>query len=204
MENFNLSYIHEIDSYFDPELLDNYSFKIGSFDGKSFSEYPDDDEYMEAFNSLRRMIKRDMQNIIITRVNDLNNNDSLINELNTVIDTIDNGIDFDFMHGENFAFRTDKFLCFNNYENYVDEPEWGILGEDASTCETVVIIDNHLKNFYFIRTTKKICSASCSTTINAYQIKDRNVKKRIVNFKKELALTEHSDEEIQKILSLVS
>lgn len=204
MENFSLTYTHEVEDYFNPEVFHDYSFQSGHFDGKSFDDYPDEDEYMEAFNSFRRMIKRDMQNIIITRVNDLNNNDSLINELNTVIDTIDNGIDFDFMNGKNFAFRTDSFLCFNNYENYVDELEWGILGSDAKTFETIVIIDSHLKNFYFIRTSKKICSLTTSTTINAYQVKGKNIKKRKVNFKNGLTLIDHSEDEILKILSLVS
>lgn len=204
MQNFSLAYTHEIEDYFNPEIFHDYDFESGHFDGKYFSEYPDYDEYLESFNSLRKIIKRDMQNIIITRINDLNNNDGLISELNTIVDTIDNDIDFDFMQGINFAFRTDNFLCFNNHENYVDELEWGSFGSDACTCETIVIIDSHLRNFYFVRTTKKLCSASCSTTINAYQVKDKNVKRRKANFKNGLAFTEYSEEGIQKILSLVS
>lgn len=204
MENFSLTYTHEIEDYFNPEVFHDYDFESGYFEGEHFSRYSEYDDYLESFTSLRKIIKRDMQNIILTRVMDLNNNASLMDELNTIVETIDNGIDFDFVHGENFAFRTDDFLCFNNYENYVDELEWGSLGSDASTCETVVIIDSHLKNFYFVRTTKKLCSVTCSTTINAYQIKDRNVKKRKVNFKNGLILPDHSEEAIQKILSLVS
>ena len=186
MENFNLTYTHKIEEYFNPEVFDDY------------------DESLESFNSLRSIIKRDIQNIIVTRVNDLNNSGCLISELNTVIETIDNGIDFDFTHGENFAFKTDNFLCFNNFENYVDELEWGSLGDDACSYETIVIIDRHLKNFYFIRTKKKLSCGIESTTINSYQVKDKNVKKRKVNFKNGLYFTEHTDEGIQKMLSLAS
>ena len=204
MENFSLTYTHEVEDYFNPEVFHDYSFQSGHFDGKDFSKYLDYDEYLESFINFRKIIKRDIQSIINTRIKGLNNNEGLMNELNTVVETVDNGIDFDFMNGENFAFRTDAFLCFNNYENYVDELEWESLGSDAKSYETIVIIDSHLKNFYFIRTSKKICSLTTSTTINAYQVMGKNVKRRKVNFKNGLTLIDHSEEEILKILSLVS
>ncbi len=204
MENFNIAYNHIVDDYFNPDIFDDYVFENGYFDGLYFSDNNDVDVLLDAFNNLRSIIKRDIQSILEIRVKNLNNNSGLVRELNTIIDTIDNGIEFDIMHGNNFAFRTDKYLCFNNFEDYVDELEWGSLGEDASNHETVVIIDCHIKKFYFIRTTKKISSASCSTTINAYQIKDKNIKKSKVNFKNGLSFIEHSEEGIKKILSMVN
>lgn len=203
MENFNLAYNHIVENYFNPDILDDYDFENGYFDGLYLGEYSEAGIYLNTFNNLRSIIKRDMQKILEINVNSLNNNSGLVQELNTIIDTIDNGIDFDFMHGNNFAFMTDEYLCFNNFENYVDELEWDSLGEDASSRETVVIIDRHLRKFYFIRTTKKVSSASCSTTINAYQVRDKNVKKSKVNLKNGLSFIEHTDEGIKKVLSIL-
>ncbi len=206
MENFAFAYTHRIEDYFNPKFESYYDFEDGHFDGIDFSSSINIgyDECLSVIENFRSIIKRDMQDIIATRIDGLNNNGCLISELNTVIDTIDNGIDFDFTHGENFAFRTDNFLCFNNFENYVDELEWGSLGEDACSRETIVIIDCNLRSFYFIRTKRKLSCEVESTTINAYQVKGKNVKKRKVNFKNGLSFTERTDEGIQKMLSLVS
>ncbi len=203
MESFSLVYQLYNENYFAPEIEYDYGLSDGIFEGRKLNRWTEHDEYLALFEDLRKTIKRDMETVLETRIRYLNNNAGLVQELNTVIQTIDNGIDFDFVSGDNFAFRTDNYLCFNNFENYVDELELGSLGEDASTCETIVIMDCHLKRFYFIRTTKKMLSASQSTTINAYYIKDRNVKKRKVNIKCDLPMREYTDEGIQKMLSLL-
>lgn len=203
MECFCLSYYRNYDDYFDPSMDCNYLFENGFYEGRILDRWKDYDDYLDLFNNLRKIIKRDFENILESRIRNLNNNTALVQEFNTVINTIDNGIDFDFLSGYNYAFLTDNYLCFNNFENHVDELELGTFGEDAHSCETIIILDCHLKSFYFIRTTKKVLSVSQSTTINAYYIKDKNIKRGKLNIKGGLSLKDCTDEGIQNILKLI-
>lgn len=152
---------------------------------------------------LRNMIEEDCERIIETRIRYLNNNESLLEELWLLHDTINNGTDFNGYWGHNFFFRTDQYLCFNNYEILFDKDliEFTYVN-DPSYDETIVIFDNHLKNYYFVRK-KQYPEEAESATVNAYQIKDHNIKKRKVNFKRGLQLEEYNDQGIEKMLSKV-
>lgn len=209
MQKTLLSYTHYVEDPFNPEApeFDNlYWFKDGMYDGADISGgcCLEGDEDLSYLKEIREIIKRDMNKILECYIRKLNNNDGLVKELENLIESIDNGQDYNFFSNHNYFLVTDNYLCFNNFENFIDELELGALGSDAETYETIVIIDQHIKNFYFIRITNKLLAVAESTTINAYSIKDKNVKKRKVNFKKRLTLSEYTDEGIKKILRMVA
>lgn len=202
MQNFSLSYYYHYDDPFNPEYDSWYEFEDGSYDGKEVDLHTDEEEFLSYVKEIREIIKRDMNRIRNKCVFDLNNGACLIKELDILIDTIDNGLEYDFSHGHNFFFFTDNYLCFNNYENFVDELELGELGGEAATHETIAIVDRSYKNFYFVRIKTKVLEAVKSTTVNAYSLKDGNVKKSKVNLKRELRLQGYNDEGIKKLLSI--
>lgn len=202
MQELSLSYCVHIDNYFDPQIP-YYEFEDGFYDDREINAQTDYEEVLSLVNELRVVIKKDFLNILETRIKCLNNNEGLIKEFHRLIDTIDNGIDIDVCSGQNFFFLTDNYLCFNNFENYVDELMLGELGSDAKTYETIVIVDVHLKSFYFVRMTRRILAEAESATINAFLVKDNNVKKRKVNFKSPVELVDYTDSGIKKILALL-
>lgn len=203
MQKFFLSYHYRVDDPFYPEYESWYDIENGIYEGKSISFYTKAENLLSYVKDIRKFIKKDMEGILTCRIRDLNNSDCLVKELNTLIETIDNTVEYDFHHGHNFFFLTDNYLCFNNFENFVDELELGELGADAKTYETIVIVDRSYNNYYFIRTTKKVLAVEESTTINAYSIKDNNVKKSIVKLKKKLDLQEYTDDGLKKVLKYI-
>lgn len=206
MQNLSLSYSVHVDNYFEPQNdVDSpyYEFDDGIYDGREINGQTDYDEVLSFVKELRSIIKKDFLNILETKIRYLNNNAGLVKEFNKLIDTIDNGIDFDVCSGRNFFFLTSNYLCFNNFENYIDELMLGELGSDAKTYETIVIVDVHLKSFYFVRMTRRMLALAESATINAFLVKDNNVKKRKVNFKSPVELVDYTDSGIKKILALL-
>lgn len=207
MQSFSISYDVYVENYFEPTDDVAFScdqFETGISDGKAIDLQSDDEVVLAHIQEIRSIIKKDFINILESRIKYLNNNKRLLEEFKQLIETIDNRIEFDAHHGNNFLFLTDNYLCFNNYENYVDEFLLGALGSEAETYETIVIIDVHFKKFYFVRITRKMLVEAESTTINAFEIKDNNVKQRKVNLKSGVKLTEHNDVGIEKVLSLLA
>lgn len=203
MQNFCISYHCNVEDIFNPKFEICYDF-AGVYNRKVLDSYTTDEQFLLYVKYIRETIQNDIEKIRNGYIKNLNNNHSLINELDNLLVTINNGCEYDHFHNNNFFFLTDNYLCFNNYENFIDELEWGSLGDEAESYETIVIIERNFKKFYFVRITRKLVSLAESATINFYYVKDGNIGKYKVNFKNAISINEYTDEGVEKILKLLN
>lgn len=136
--------------------------------------------YLAQIKEVKKIILRDIRKIIDYRLRDLENSDSLIENLEVLLDTYDNGVDnvgtSCFARDiTNFITLTDSYLCFNNIENSVDDDEYFALYGDINIFESIVLIDRKFKNYHFINMTTEVATNKTKTMIESFQINGREV-----------------------------
>lgn len=210
MEKFKLSYLYTKWNYLSDNSWIDISFSDHLvYNGKEIEDddFDDIEDLFEYVSEIKQIIKKDMERIRDYRISKLENNDAIMVELNILIDTIDNEVSCDCEQGNNFLFLTDHYLCFNNFENEVDAMMLGELGEEAETYETIVIVDRDYKNFYFVRTTRKLLNKTVRTTVSKFSINGNKVISKISeSYSKtsesysKIKFYQYDEEEIKKLL----
>lgn len=125
----------------------------------------------------------------------------MTSEIQNVIDTYNNGVDYTPNNDSNFITLTDDYLYFNNIENEIDELLLGLLDrEEAFVYETAVIVNRNYKEFYFIKKATNVLSAEEKYEVKAFSIAAGKVQEKVFNQKVDTYSEKYDREDINKVL----
>lgn len=198
MDKFKIVYDHFVEDYFNPDFWDYYDFQEVLDSSKD--SYDDIGCYLNEIQDIRNVIISDFKRILEHRVIGKKNSEKLEEEIRVLVDTYDNGVDYDIDGGHNFLFLTDDYLCFNNYENEIDELLFGELGDESELFNTIVIVDRSYKTFYFIKKSINMANAKVKIDARTYKIGEDKIVSRKVSLKSRQEFQDYSEEEIRKTI----
>lgn len=205
MENINLVYRHFVDNYLDMDSGEAYYDyeTLKGIDVLDDSQFENDfvlEEILDVKRTIIRDFKRILENVICLK----KNNELLANEMEIVIDTYNNGIDYDMDSNVNFITLTEDYLYFNNIENAIDDSLLGSLDEDeAIIYETIIIVNRKYTEFYFMTKTTNILTAEESMTVKAFEIIEDTIKSKVFETKIDTEGKNYDQLEIGKILTKI-
>lgn len=202
MENFRIVYYHLTDNYLDVDDTTFYLYeKLDGTDVDTFNDIWDDKKILKLISDYRKVIIKDFERYLKYVVKQLDNNEGLSSEMQNIIDTYNNGVDYTPNNDSNFITLTDDYLYFNNVENEIDELLLGSLdSEEAFIYETAVIVKRDYKEFYFITKAINILTIDEKYVVKAFSIADGKVQEKVFNQKVETYSEEYDREDIEKVL----
>lgn len=205
MENFCIVYNHHVDDYFDPFFSDSYEVKkIEGIVFDSSVEF-DDKAFLDGVSNIKKIIMQDFRRVLENIICLKNNSDTLVEEIERLLVTYDNDVDYSVDFFTNFIVLTDHYLYFNNMEDVIDEALFGVFGEDSETHCTTVIVDRSFSNFFFIHTTTNIFDESKKTNIKSFVVsKDEMIQSFMAACSEDFSDCDYSEEGIQKVIKTVS
>lgn len=172
MENICIQYEHEVEDYYNPNnIRDNYYFDSNK----------DTFNFLEEVDDFRKVIIKDFSRVLNYIIKYKKDSEELCEEINKLMNTYLNDVDFNLNGGFNFIILEDNYLCFNNIENYVDEFIWDALADEACVYETIVLVKRDFKEFYFIRKTTKIDDLEDIIEIKKFSVLEDEVLTEKVN-----------------------
>lgn len=205
MRNFSIVYSRKTDDYFDVE---NTSLFWGEkFDGTDYEKYLDTsedfdpEELYKIIREYRAIIVKDFERYLKYIIPSLKNTEGLAFEMQNVVDTLNNGIDYTIDDDYNFLILTDEYLYLNNIENAIDDLLLGSLDKDeAFIYITTVIVNRNYKEFYFITKGKNLLTVEENCVVKAYSIVDGKVSEKIFKQNVDTESENYSDEDMEKLL----
>lgn len=172
MENICIQYEHEVEDYYNPNnIMDNYYFDSNK----------DTFNFLEEVDDFRKVIIKDFSRVLNYIIKYKKDSEELCEEINKLMNTYLNDVDFNLNGGFNLIILEDNYLCFNNIENYVDEFIWDALADEACVYETIVLVKRDFKEFYFIRKTTKIDDLEDIIEIKKFSVLEDEVLTEKVN-----------------------
>lgn len=202
MENFRIVYYHLTDNYLDVDDTTLYWYeKLDGTDVDTYHDIWDDKKILKLIADYRKIIVKDFERYLKYVVKKLNNNEGLTLEMQNVIDTYNNGVDYTPNNDSSFITLTDDYLYFNNVENEIDELLLGSLDrEEAFVYETAVIVKRDYKEFYFITKATNVLSVEEKYEVKAFSIADGKVQEKVFERKVDTYSEEYDREDIEKVL----
>lgn len=202
MENFRIVYYHLTDNYLDVDDTTLYWYeKLDGTDVDTYHDIWDDKKILKLIADYRKIIVKDFERYLKYVVKKLNNNEGLTLEMQNVIDTYNNGVDYTPNNDSSFITLTDDYLYFNNIENEIDELLLGSLDrEEAFIYETVVIVKRDYKEFYFITKATNVLSVEEKYEVKAFSIVDSKVQEKVFKQKVDTYSEEYDREDIKRVL----
>lgn len=202
MENFRIVYYHLTDNYLDVDDTTLYWYeKLDGTDVDTYHDIWDDKKILKLIADYRKIIVKDFERYLKYVVKKLNNNEGLTLEMQNVIDTYNNGVDYTPNNDSSFITLTDDYLYFNNIENEIDELLLGSLDrEEAFIYETAVIVKRDYKEFYFITKATNVLSVEEKYEVKAFSIVDGKVQEKVFKQKVDTYSEEYDREDIEKVL----
>lgn len=202
MENFRIVYYHLTDNYLDVDDTTLYWYeKLDGTDVDTYHDIWDDKKILKLIADYRKIIVKDFERYLKYVVKKLNNNEGLTLEMQNVIDTYNNGVDYTPNNDSSFITLTDDYLYFNNIENEIDELLLGSLDrEEAFIYETVVIVKRDYKEFYFITKATNVLSVEEKYEVKAFSIVDGKVQEKVFKQKVDTYSEEYDREDIKRVL----
>lgn len=205
MRNFSIVYSRKTDDYFDVE--NNSLFWGEKFDGTDYEKYLDasedfdSEELYKIIREYRAIIVKDFERYLKYIIPLLKNTEGLAFEMQNVVDTLNNGVDYTIDDDYNFLILTDEYLYFNNIENAIDDLLLGSLDKDeAFIYITTVIVNRNYKEFYFITKGKNLLTVEENCVVKAYSIVDGKVSEKIFKQNVDTESENYSDEDMEKLL----
>lgn len=202
MENFRIVYYHLTDNYLDVDDTTLYWYeKLDGTDVDTYHDIWDDKKILKLIADYRKIIVKDFERYLKYVVKKLNNNEGLTLEMQNVIDTYNNGVDYTPNNDSSFITLTDDYLYFNNIENEIDELLLGSLDrEEAFIYETAVIVKRDYKEFYFITKATNVLSVEEKYEVKAFSIVDGKVQEKVFKQKVDTYSEEYDREDIKRVL----
>lgn len=202
MENFRIVYYHLTDNYLDVDDTTLYWYeKLDGTDVDTYHDIWDDKKILKLIADYRKIIVKDFERYLKYVVKKLNNNEGLTLEMQNVIDTYNNGVDYTPNNDSSFITLTDDYLYFNNVENEIDELLLGSLDrEEAFVYETSVIVKRDYKEFYFITKATNVLSVEEKYEVKDFSIADGKVQEKVFERKVDTYSEEYDREDIEKVL----
>lgn len=210
MENFNIVFKKVRDFsgdsyYYEWEGLKKYPYCF-SFIDDSLKE---EQFYLDQVKEVKEIILRDIRRIMDYHLSDLENSDTLMENLEVLLETYDNGIDgvdttyFD-RDITNFIILNDSYLSFNNIQNNVDDDDYFALYGDVIIYESIVLMDRNFKNYHFIHMATDVATNKTKTTIESFQINGRKVISDKSSYRGRFLLSDYSETTPQKIIKRIT
>lgn len=204
MENIKIVYYHTIENYFEPDIFDFFNeYWFEMLEGlENISKDCTDEEILKKVSEIKSIIVKDFQRALL-KIKSKKKKTELTYEIQNIIETYNNDVDFNLEDSCNFLFLTDQYVYFNNIENHVDELLWGSLGDEAQIYETLVIVNRQYTEFHFITIATNLCDSKQTITIKNFMIEGNRIKNSIYNRKQEIPLHDfRSEDGIERLLSL--
>lgn len=210
MENFNIVFkkvrdFSDDSYYYEWEGLKKYPYCFSSMD----DSLKEEQFYLDQVKEVKQIILRDIRRIMDYHLSDLDNSDILMENLEVLLETYDNGIDgvdttyFD-RDITNFITLNDSYLSFNNIQNNVDDDDYFALYGDVTILESIVLMDRNFKNYHFIHMATDVATNKTKTTIESFQINGRKVISDKRPYRGRFLLSNYSETTPQKIIKRIT